>query len=129
MNESVWFNADSATVMSAALAVFARRGLYMVRSFDLRSAQAAHAACACPHHGTAQCTCQFVVLLIYGDAAQPVVLTVHCREAQTQANIVRDVTTFPDPRLSEQVMAALVEAALDITAPPLVAAEATPDAH
>ncbi len=107
--ESIVFDVDSATVVPAALAALTRRGLYVVRSFDLRSALAADVACECPDHGTAQCTCQFVVLLVYGDAPQPVTLTIHCRDGWTQAQIVYDAMTHPDPHLAEQVMMALVE--------------------
>jgi hypothetical protein len=142
MNESLVFGFDGATVAQAATATLTRRGFSVVRSFDLRSALAAHADCECPHHGTAQCTCQFVVLLIYGDpstlppagvagpgAAQLVALTMHCRDNRTQVQVVHDATTIPDPRLVEQVMAALVQTALTLQAqavpPP---AEVTTDA-
>ena len=125
MNDNIWFNADSATVMAAAMADLTRQGLYVLRSFDLRSALAADGPCACPHHGSAHCNCQFLVLLIYGDFAQPVVLTLHGRDAQTQVQIVRDATTVPDPRLAEKVMAALVETGLAVRA----ALPLMPDAH
>ena len=105
--ESRLFDTDSSTVVPAVMAALTGRGLLAIRSFDLRSALAAEVACECPHHGTATCTCQFVVLLVYGDAVQPVVLTFHCRDGQTQAQIIRDAATVPDPRLTEQVMAAL----------------------
>jgi hypothetical protein len=110
--ESIAFDFDGPTVTQAVTSALTRRGFYVVRSFDLRSALTADLACDCPHHGTAQCTCQFVVLLVYGTAAEPAVLTVHCRDDQTQARIIHDATTVPDPRLAEQVMAALGEAAL-----------------
>jgi len=137
--ESVLFDFDGATVAQAATATLTRRGFSVVRSFDLRAALAVHSDCECPYHGTAQCTCQFVVLLVYGDpttgsgqdAAQPVVLTVHCRDNRTQAQVVHDANMIPDPRLAEQVMAALVETALTVHAqavlPPV--AEVTTDAH
>ena len=123
MNESIFFNFDSETSTKAAIAALARHGFHVIRSFDLRSALAAHGGCECPHHGTAQCNCQFSVLLIYrerplgqsppgGDAAEPVVLTTHSRDNRTEARIVHDATTIPDPRLAEAVMAALVEAAI-----------------
>ncbi len=109
LSESRLFDADSWTVVPAVMAALTGRGLLVIRSFDLRSALAADVACECPHHGTARCTCQYVVLLVYGDAVQPVVLTLHCRDGRTQAQIIRDATTVPDPRLTEQVMAALAD--------------------
>jgi hypothetical protein len=118
MNESIVFNFDSETATKAAIATLTRHGLHVVRSFDLRSALIAHDGCECPHHGTAQCDCQFVVLLVYGDAAEPVVITMHSRDDRTEARIVRDATTIPDSRLAEVVMAALVEAAITLQAAP-----------
>ncbi len=35
------------------------------RSFDLQRVQTEPATCACPHHGTAKCNCQMIVLLVY----------------------------------------------------------------
>ena len=119
MNHSILFDACGETAAQAATAALTRRGFRVLRSFDLRSALAAHAECECPHHGTAQCTCQFVILLVYGDAGDPAVVTAHSREAQANVQIVRDATTRPDPRLAEQVMAALVEAALTLQAAPV----------
>ncbi|MBI5828927.1 MAG: hypothetical protein HZB20_05180 [Chloroflexi bacterium] len=112
MDASILFDSDGETVTRAATAALTRRGLYVVRSFDLRSALTPHANCDCPHHGTAQCTCQFVVLLVYGEAAAPLVLTLHSHDDRTSAQIVRDAANAPDPHLAEQVMAALTEAAL-----------------
>ena len=151
MDASILFDSDGETVTRAATAALTRRGLYVVRSFDLRSAMAAHAGCECPHHGTAQCTCQFVVLLVYGDpstreafgSAQdrvsgdaPVVVTAHSRDVQAQVQIVRptgmlrdDANSRPDPRLVEQVMAALFEAALTVQAVLPSPAEVPADAH
>ncbi|MBI3243178.1 MAG: hypothetical protein HYZ49_12880 [Chloroflexi bacterium] len=112
MNESLVFNFDSETAIKAVMTTLARRGLYVIRSFDLQSALGAHGGCECPHHGTAQCNCQFVVLLVYGEAAEPVVITTHSRDNRTEARIVHDAATIPDPRLAGEVMAALVEAAI-----------------
>ncbi len=125
MNESIVFNFDSETATKAAVATLTRHGLHIVRSFDLRSALIAHDGCECPHHGTAQCDCQFVVLLTYGDAAEPVVITMHSRDNRTEARIVRDATTIPDSRLAEVVMAALVEAAITLQAAPAPNTEVT----
>ena len=125
MNESIVFNFDSETATKAAIATLTRHGLHVVRSFDLRSALIAHDGCECPHHGTAQCDCQFVVLLVYGDAAEPVAITMHSRDNRTEARIVRDATTIPDSRLAEAVMATLVEVAITLPAAPAPNTEVT----
>ncbi len=134
MNGSILYDCNGETAAQAATEALTRRGFRVVRSFDLRSAMATHADCECPHHGTAQCTCQFVVLLVYGNASTgpggaPVVVTAHSRDAQAQAQIVHDANTRPDPRLVEQVMAALFEAALTVQAGLPHPAEAPADAH
>jgi hypothetical protein len=81
------------------------------------------------------------VLLAYGDPSTgsggaPVVITAHSRDAQAQVQIVRptgmlrdDANSRPDPRLVEQVMAALFEAALTAPAALPSPAEVSADAH
>ena len=129
MNEEILFDLDGMTVTQAVIAVLTRRGLAVIRSFDLRSALAAHANCECPHHGTAQCTCQFIVLLVYGNAPQPVTLTIHCRDSRTEAQIAHDAAPQPDPQLAEIVMRALAEVAVTLHAAPVPAAEVTTNAQ
>ena len=119
MGDSVLFDSCGEAAAQVAAAGLTRHGFRVVRSFDLRSALTTHADCGCPCHGTAQCTCQFVVLLVYSEAGDPVVVTAHSPDALARVQIVRDVTTRPDPRLGEQVMAALVEAALTLQTAPV----------
>src|SRR5512134_2419977 len=114
MNTRVVFNADGETATRAVVAALARQGLQVVRSFDLRSALAAHDGCECPHHGTAECSCQFVVLLVYGEAGEPVILTTHSRDGQTDAQIVHDTTTASGPHPAEEVTTAMMEAAMTL---------------
>jgi hypothetical protein len=146
MNENILYDCNGETAAQAATETLTRRGFRVVRSFDLRSAMTTHADCECPHHGTAQCTCQFVVLLAYGDPSAgsggaPVVVTAHSRDAQAQVQLVRptgmlrdlkavrdDANSRPDPRLVEQVMAALFEAALSVQAASSRPAEVPADA-
>lgn len=113
MTHSLVVNVDSIAVIEAALA---RRALVAHRSFDLRSALSTHSNCGCPHHGTAHCTCQFTVWLIYGSAHEPVVLTAHSHDNRTEACIVRDAMTSPDPELADIVMAALSETVISLQA-------------
>lgn len=119
MNDSTLYNSDGETAAQTLTAALTRQGFHVVRTFDLRSALAARPdrdasrwPCNCPYHGTDRCTCQFVVLLVYGDAAEPVVVTVHSRDTQAHLQIVHDALTRPDPHLARQVMAVLIKAAL-----------------
>ncbi len=55
-------------------------GLRVQQSFDLRSALLEVLNCRCPHHGTARCTCQYGVLLVYGQGGGPATLQAHGRD-------------------------------------------------
>jgi hypothetical protein len=52
-------------------------GFRAIRTFDLQAARSAHLDCPCPHHGTEQCDCQMVVLLVYQGDSHPATLVVH----------------------------------------------------
>ncbi len=116
MASSVWFAADGETATQSATSALVRQGFRVVRSFDLRSAMDHHGECQCPHHGTDQCTCQYVVLLAYGSTGAPIVVTVHSRDASAELQIVDDPNAPPDLALSNQALTALAEAALGFRA-------------
>ena len=84
-------------------------GYRLERSFDLRSALHDHPDCPCPHHGTAQCTCQYVVLLAYEPVVTtpPAVITAHECDGVTR---VRVTASESGGRLSWPLLAALDEA-------------------
>lgn len=65
------------------------RGYYVVRSFDLQSARAMIPnGCACPHHHTTQCTCQYMVLMVYpAQAASPRTIVLHEFEGITRVKM------------------------------------------
>lgn len=128
MNDSILFNSDGEATAQAVTAALTRRGYRVIRTFDLRSVLAAPADrdasqwnCDCPYHGTDRCTCQFVVLLVYGDTAEPAVITTHSRDTQARLRIVYDALTRPDPGLAGQIMTVLRETAQaqPVTASPL----------
>jgi len=98
-------NCDEATTQAAQL--LSGAGLQVVRSFDLRSARMAHAECTCPHHGTAQCTCQFVVLLVYGQGGAPVTLVAHGHDGQTWLSLVDTPQQPADIKLAAKIAQAL----------------------
>lgn len=94
-----------------------------MRSFDLQTVRALHAeGCTCPHHGTARCTCQYVVALAYppgplraGRIAAPHVLTAHTYEHTTLVTLQADQAADSEDRLD--VMAAVLEAAGELADP------------
>ena len=83
-------------------------GLRVVRTFDLHVARLAHAKCPCPNHGTDQCDCQMVVLLVYGSNRQPLSIVAHGHSGQTWFSMVDTPQQRPDPRLEAAIRLALV---------------------
>lgn len=59
-----------------------------MQTFDLNTARMNLEDCPCPHHGTNQCDCQMVVLLVYASAAEPAALILHSNDGQTQLSLV-----------------------------------------
>ncbi len=93
---------------------FSSAGLQVVRTFDLHVARHAQINCQCPHHGTDQCDCQMVVLLIYGSGGytssecQPVSVVAHGHNGQTWFSLVNTLQQRADPRLEAAIRQALV---------------------
>jgi hypothetical protein len=83
-------------------------GLQVKRSFDLQIARAAHLDCVCPHHGTDQCDCQMVIMLVYGQEELPITLVLHGRDNQTQVALVETPDQPPAPQLLDVILQALI---------------------
>ncbi len=110
MNQNVQLvtiQADCEQATTQATQLLSSAGLQAVRSFDLRSARTAHAECTCPHHGTAECTCQFVVLLVYGQGGAPVTLVAHGHDGQTWLSVVDTPQQPVDMKLAAKIAQAL----------------------
>ncbi len=84
-----------------------RAGLRALQTFDLHAARMGAHVCACPHHGTEDCDCQMVVLLVYGSAGQPATLILHGKEGQTWLSIVDTPSQRAEPKLLAQIRTAL----------------------
>ncbi len=74
-------------------------GFKPLRTFDLQVARAGLPFCPCPHHGTDQCDCQMVVLLVYGKDSQPLSLVVHGHDGITWFYVVNTPQQRADARL------------------------------
>ena len=78
-----------------------------IQTFDLHAARLAMHDCSCPNHGTDECDCQMVVLLVYGRAADvstplntsPVTLILHGNDGQTWISIANDPQQRADVKL------------------------------
>ena len=90
--------------------------LRVVQTFDLHTARLALHDCPCPNHGTDECDCQMVVLLVYGKAAEPVTLILHGNGGQTWLSIADNPQQRADAKLINSIRQALeIKAPVSIT--------------
>ena len=62
-------------------------GFRVVKTFDFQVARLAHPDYPCQHHGSGRCTCQMVVLLVYGKQEDPSTLVVHGQDKRAWVSI------------------------------------------
>ncbi|OGO11195.1 MAG: hypothetical protein A2032_05085 [Chloroflexi bacterium RBG_19FT_COMBO_49_13] len=86
----------------------AQKGLRVVRTFDLKDARHANVDCPCPHHNTAQCDCQMVVLLVFQTGHQPISIVAHGYNGQTWFSVVDNPQQRADPRIEEAIRMVLI---------------------
>ena len=84
----------------------ATANLRVVQTFDLNTARHAQDNCPCPHHGTEQCDCQMVVLLVYAGTAEPATLILHGNDGQTWISLVEQ----PDEQRGNEAIRAIHKA-------------------
>ncbi|NJC96265.1 MAG: hypothetical protein FIB03_08005 [Anaerolineae bacterium] len=70
--------------LQAAKKKLLQGGLRALQTFDLHTARHTQQDCPCPHHGTADCDCQMVVLMDNGESAEPDPLIQHGSDGQTR---------------------------------------------
>lgn len=87
-----------------------KAGLRPVQTFDLHEARVGLHDCPCPNHGTNECDCQLVVVLVYGDVVEPATLILHGNAGQTWLSIADDARQRPDPKLCAEIKQALEKA-------------------
>jgi hypothetical protein len=85
-------------------------GLEVLRTFDLQVARPVMKDCPCPHHGTDQCDCQMVVLLVYPASKQPVSMIAHGYNGQTWFSVVDTPQQRADPDLEAIIQRVLISA-------------------
>ena len=74
-------------------------GLRPIQTFNLHTVRVGLHDCPCPNHGTNECDCQMVVLLVYGKSAEPVTLILHGNDGQTWVSIADDPRQRADVKL------------------------------
>ena len=81
--------------------------LRTVQTFDLHAARVGSHDCPCPNHGTNECDCQMVVLLVYGATTDPETLILHGNDGQTWVSIAGDPQQRADAKLINSIQQAL----------------------
>ncbi len=110
MNRSTYLlslNLDSDQAVEQVTRCLTADGLQVVRSFDLQTARSSHTNCTCPNHGTAECDCQMVVLLVYDKRGEPLTLMAHSQDGQTQFELVDSPQQRPQRMIKAAVLQAL----------------------
>jgi hypothetical protein len=83
------------------------KGLRVLQTFDLQTARFSLESCSCPSHGINQCDCQMIVLLVYGNAEEPVTLMLHGNGGQTWLSIVNNSLQHAHPSTQSSIEQAL----------------------
>ena len=82
------------------------QGFQVDQSFDLRSARESMQhpeLCTCPDHGTASCSCQYLVLLVRREGFSPLSLELHGNEEKTIVSLVQPPDAEMDAEVVERV--------------------------
>jgi hypothetical protein len=78
-------------------------GLWVVQTFNLNTARLSLHDCYCPNHGTEACDCQMIILLVYGEVAEPVTLVLHSYNGRTWISIANSLFQSRDEKLADRV--------------------------
>ena len=98
----------------------------VVQTFDLQIARLAHPDCPCPHHGTNDCNCQMVVLLVYGKQDNPATLVIHGQDGRSWVSLAGPVGKRFNQHLEVVVRRALIPHISNMPSSIEVAYEARP---
>ena len=98
----------------------------VVQTFDLQVARLAHPDCPCPHHGTNDCNCQMVVLLVYGKQDEPATLVIHGQDGRSWVSLAGPVGKRFNQHLEVVVRRALIPHISNMPSSIEVAYEARP---
>ncbi|MBI4759733.1 MAG: hypothetical protein ACOYYF_15260 [Chloroflexota bacterium] len=78
-------------------------GFRIVQTFDLNVARLAHPEYPCPHHGTEECSCQMIVLLVYRKKSAPVTLTIHGQDDKTWLSLANPTGQHSNQHLETMI--------------------------
>src|SRR5512147_599620 len=83
-------------------------GFRAVQTFDLQIARLAHPECPCPHHGTDQCNCQLIVLLVYAKQRDPATLVIHGQDGKAWLSLTGPMGNHSNQQLEAALRRALI---------------------
>ncbi len=98
---------DCNQMIKTATHLLTHAGFTVVASFDLQTACAKPMGCTCPQHGTDFCTCQFAILLVYGEDAIPASLVLQGNDERTEFSIVEIPGQAISPAFKAKIMSTL----------------------
>lgn len=93
--------------LQATRVKLSQAGLSAVPTFNLNTARLGLHDCSCPNHGTEACDCQMIVLLVYGEAAEPATLILHGNDGQTWISITDSALQRIDAKFIASIRRAL----------------------
>jgi hypothetical protein len=99
-------------VVERLLSRMRRRGLAVSQTFDLQRARQLlqdDREELCPYHGTAPCTCQYLVLQIGGRSGSPSAVVVHGHDWTTEITLLPAAAEDPDGEITIAVYEALAD--------------------
>ena len=82
-------------------------GLRVLVSFDSQLVRETVSPLTCPHHGTADCDCQIVILLVYDADERPATLLAHGQDGETWISLAAAPGQRPPARLEKKISKAL----------------------
>ncbi len=83
-------------------------GFRVAQTFDLQVARLAHSDCPCPRHGTENCNCQMIVLMIYQKENDPVTLIIHGQDGRTWLSLANPTGQRANQHLEAAIRRALI---------------------
>ncbi len=107
MDYTVRVDRPSEQVIPELVNALERRDLRVMITFDLQLARAHQVDCHCPHHGTEECTCQYAVLLVYGQKQGSGVyrtVTVHGRDGEVWLSLLQSPTLPAEVRSAHEAL-------------------------
>ncbi len=84
-------------------------GLRVMPTFDLATARTGLGLddCPCPNHGTQECDCEMIVLLVYKKSDGPATLILHGNNEQCWISLVNNAQQHPHPGVRSPIEQAL----------------------